>query len=111
MFLMACDSLNALTTSGFDQESLFNKKFTAALLETYPVDYHCWSKPNTLGGSFLKRGVMHSHDMKGTAEFIKLGEQVSVHFEFQVSDKSEDSDERQSVTVKREAVCEQVGTF
>ena len=54
---------------------------------------------------------MFSHDMKGTAEFIKLGEQVSVHFEFQVSDNSEDSDERQSVTVKREAVCEQVDIF
>ncbi|MCP4895376.1 MAG: hypothetical protein GY906_00240 [bacterium] len=78
---------------------------------TYPVAFSYRSQPNTLGGSFLKRGSMFSHDTKGTAEFVEFGEQVKVRFEFQVSDRSEGSEERKTVTVKGEAVCERADIF
>ncbi len=77
----------------------------------YPVEYSYRSKPNTLGGSFLQRGKMFSHDTKGSADFIEFGEKVKVHFKFQVFDKSEGTVGRQGVTVEGEAVCDRVDIF
>ena len=78
---------------------------------TYPVAFSYRKKTNTLGGSFIQRGGMFSHDTNGTAEFIEFGEQVRVRFEFQVFDGSEGSEGRQAVTVKGEAVCPWVDIF
>ena len=78
---------------------------------TYPVAFSYRKQPNTLGGSFLQRGGMFSHDTSGTAEFIEFGEQVRVRFEFQVFDGSEGSEDRQGVTVRGEAVCPWVDIF
>jgi len=72
---------------------------------TYPVEFSYRKQANTLGGSFMQRGSLFSHDTKGTAEFVEFGERVKVRFEFQTFDKSDGSEGRRGVTVKGEAVC------
>jgi hypothetical protein len=72
---------------------------------TYPVEFSYRTLTNTLGGSFMQRGSLFSHDTKGTAEFVEFGERVKVRFEFQTFDKSDGSEGRRGVTVKGEAVC------
>ena len=78
---------------------------------TYPVQFSYRKHANTLGGSFIKRGGMFSHDTQGTAEFVEFGEQVRVRFQFETFDKSEGSEGRQAVTVKGEAVCPREDIF
>ncbi len=72
---------------------------------TYPVEFSYRTLANTLGGSFMQRGSLFSHDTRGTAEFVEFGERVKVRFEFQTFDKSDGSEGRRGVTVKGEAVC------
>jgi hypothetical protein len=72
---------------------------------TYPIEFSYRKASKTLGGSFMQRGNMFSHDTQGTAEFVKFGEQVKVRFEFQTFDASDGTAGRQSVTVKGKAVC------
>lgn len=78
---------------------------------TYPIAFSYRVHPNTLGGSFLQRGAMFSHDTVGTAEFIEFGDEVKVRFEFEVFDQSEGTEGRQSVTVKGEAVAQHADIF
>lgn len=72
---------------------------------TYPVEFAYRTLANTLGGSFMQRGSLFSHDTKGTAEFVEFGERIKVRFEFQTFDESAGTEARQGVTVKGEAVC------
>lgn len=72
---------------------------------TYPIEFSYRKASKTLGGSFMQRGNMFSHDTQGTAEFVEFGEQVKVRFEFQTFDGTGGTEGRQSVTVKGEAVC------
>ena len=71
-----------------------------------PIEFAYRSKENTLGGSFMTRGGMFSHDTKGEAEFLEFGNQVRVRFEFQVLETSGNSDQRRMVTVRGEAVSQ-----
>ncbi len=73
---------------------------------TYPIEFSYRKKANTLGGSFLQRGSMFSHDTKGTAEFIEFGDRVKVRFQFQTFDESDGSEGRRGVAVGGEAVCD-----
>jgi len=72
---------------------------------TYPVEFAYRALANTLGGSFMQRGSLFSHDTKGTAEFIEFGERIKVRFEFQTFDESDGTEGRRGVTVSGEAVC------
>ena len=78
--------------------------------DKYPIAFSYLNKKNTLGGSFFGGGLF-SHDSKGEAEFLELGEQVRVRFEFTTYDKSEGKDGRRVVTVKGEAVCSRGDVF
>ena len=72
---------------------------------SFPVRFSYRNKPDTLGGSFIQRGGRFSHDTNGTVEFVEIGDQVRVRFEFQTYDTGEGRLGRQGVTVKGEAVA------
>ena len=95
--------------SSYSANLFFSNNFTPEP-GVYPVAFSYRKKINTLGGSFLQRGKMFSHDTKGTAEFTEFGDQVKVRFEFEVFDSS-DGAERRGVTIKGEAACAYADIF
>jgi len=95
---------------GYSVNLFFSNNFTPAA-GVYPVAFSYRTKPNTLGGSFLQRGQMFSHDTRGTAEFTEFGDHVKVRFRFEVFDSSGDSDGRRGVIVEGGAVCAAADIF
>ena len=77
---------------------------------TYPVKFAYRGEPNTLGGSFMGEELF-SHDTEGEAEFTEFGEKIRVRFRFKTYSESEGSDDRRTVTVTGEAVCNRGDAF
>ena len=71
----------------------------------YPIEFSYLNKKDTLGGSFVSRAGMFSHDTQGEAEFLEFGDQITVKFSFRTFDKSEGSADRRMVTVTGFATC------
>lgn len=91
--------------SSYSANLFFSDDFTPKP-GTYPIEFSYRKQANTLGGSFLQRGDMFSHDTKGTAEFVEFGDRIKVRFRFQTFVTSAGSADRRSVTVVGEAVCD-----
>jgi hypothetical protein len=91
--------------SSYGTDLFFSDDFTPKP-GTYPIEFSYRRQTNTLGGSFLHRADMFSHDTKGTAEFVEFGDRVKVRFRFQTFATSDGSADRRGVTVEGEAVCD-----